>query len=557
MVARVVVLLVWDVLTITFFACWCIGLVAELQRSEVLSLEKLLHLPISIKGAFLINYFSSLVNLTLLIFLPGMVGLALGLAFGQGLEMLVLFLALPAFVLMVTALTYQFQGWLASLMVNKRRRRTIIALVTISFVVLMQVPNLLNIIRPWDSSARVEKKDSQQQANDPLAKEKEELKQLRAKGEITRAEYRARLEKLSGNRKAPDHEWEREVLPQVERVALWSNMAIPLGWLPLGAWAAMEDNLLIGLLGAIGMTSIGLWSLSRSYNTTLRLYTGQYTSGKGKASIPRTSAAPLPAVFLERQLPWFAEQTSAIALSGFQSLMRPEAKMMLLTPVIMVLIFGGMFMSNQLEVKLSFRPLMAFGGMGMMMLSMMQIMANQFGFDRSGFRVFVLCATTRRDILLGKNLAFAPIALLLACAAASLVQIFQPMRLDDFLACFPQAISMYLVFCLVANLLSIIVPMPIASGSLKPSNPRLVPLLLQLACGMMLPLAQLPLLIPFAIQIIAEWLGMKDRLPIYLILSLLECIMVIFVYRLVLSWQGSFLEMREQRILQIVAAKAE
>ena len=43
------------------------------------------------------------------------------------------------------------------------------------------------------------------------------------------------------------------------------------------------------------------------------------------------------------------------------------------------------------------------------LFGVVQLMANQFGFDRDGFRVFVLSAARRRDILLGKNLSFAPI----------------------------------------------------------------------------------------------------------------------------------------------------
>ena len=54
--------------------------------------------------------------------------------------------ALAAFLLMVTALTYQFQGWLASLMSNPRRRRTVIVASTMIFVLVVQLPNLLNFV---------------------------------------------------------------------------------------------------------------------------------------------------------------------------------------------------------------------------------------------------------------------------------------------------------------------------------------------------------------------------------------------------------------------------
>ena len=60
-----------------------------------------------------------------------MLGLALALAVVQGPAACCSALPLlAAFLLAVTALTYQFQGWLASLMTNPRRRRTVIVVVT-------------------------------------------------------------------------------------------------------------------------------------------------------------------------------------------------------------------------------------------------------------------------------------------------------------------------------------------------------------------------------------------------------------------------------------------
>ena len=144
-----VLMLVWDGLVVAFLFGWSVGLLTELQRSEALSLNKFLHLPVSLRGAFLINYLGSLISVSLILFVPAMVGMALGLACGRGPAMLLLLPLLAAFLLMVTALTYQFQSWLASLMTNKRRRRTIIALVTVLFVVLCQLPQLLHFLQPW------------------------------------------------------------------------------------------------------------------------------------------------------------------------------------------------------------------------------------------------------------------------------------------------------------------------------------------------------------------------------------------------------------------------
>src|SRR5258707_1188718 len=83
------------------------------------------------------------------------------------------------------------------------------------------------------------------------------------------------------------------------------------------------------------------------------------------------------------------------------------------------------------------------GGILLVLFGMLQLMANQFGFDRDGFRVFVLCAASRRDILLGKNLSFAPLALGLSALLVILVQVFCPLRLEHFLSMFPQLISMF------------------------------------------------------------------------------------------------------------------
>ena len=48
---------------------------------------------------------------------------------------------------------------------------------------------------------------------------------------------------------------------------------------------------------------------------------------------------------------------------------------------------------------------------------------------------------------------------------------------------FPQYLSMFLLFCIMTNLLSIYAPVHVAEGSLKPSNPKLGTVLLQWRCS--------------------------------------------------------------------------
>src|SRR5204863_6821975 len=129
-------LLTWGGVIAAFLFFWLMGLLTDLQRSEALALDKVMHLPVSPSGAFVINYLSSLFSLTLIAFLPGMVGLIVGQVFAGSVAMLLALPLLAAFLLAVTALTYQFQGWMAALMSNPRRRRTVIVFVTGGIILL-------------------------------------------------------------------------------------------------------------------------------------------------------------------------------------------------------------------------------------------------------------------------------------------------------------------------------------------------------------------------------------------------------------------------------------
>ena len=57
---------------------------AELQRSEPLTLSRFMHLPVSVRGAFLINYLSSFLSLSLIIFLPVMLAFCVALVYVKG-----------------------------------------------------------------------------------------------------------------------------------------------------------------------------------------------------------------------------------------------------------------------------------------------------------------------------------------------------------------------------------------------------------------------------------------------------------------------------------------
>ena len=546
-------LYVWDGLIVAFLFTWMIGLITELQRSEPLSLSKFLHLPVSVKSAFLINYFSSLLRLSLIFFVPMMLGYSLALVFVKGAMLLTVLPALAAFLLMVTALTYQFQGWLSSLMSNPRRRRLVVVAVTVIFVLGAQLPSLLSSnVAPFLTSQAEQLRQ--------LTKEMDELNRAFQANEVDGKEFTRRLKELVDHDELATKQADSELPEQVEGSALLANLVLPIGWLPLGVKGAAEGRLIPALLGILGMTLIGSASLWRAYRTTVGVYQGQATV---RGSQPSSRVASTPAglgktrtLLLERRIPGLSEPVTAITLGGLRSLLcSPEAKMMLLSPLIMAVIFGTMLLrrSGLQNVSDWIRPLFGVGAMFVVLFGVLQLMSNQFGFDRGGFRIFVLSAASRRDILLGKNLAFAPFVAGMALVLLVAVQVFVPMRVDHFLAMFPQFVSMFLLFCLLTNLLSIYAPIYIAAGALRHSKPKMSVVLSQLLTFVILfPLTQVLTLLPLGIEVLIKSQGWIPQVPVYLILSLLQCALVVLIYRLLLSWQGGLFQSREQQIVEIV-----
>jgi ABC-2 type transport system permease protein len=548
-------LFTWDGLVIAFLAMWASGLMVDLQRSEGLSLTKFLHLPVSLRGVFVLNYVTSQFSISLILLAPAMVGFSLGLVFAVGPIMLLLLPLVTACLLMVTALSYQFQGWLASLMVNKRRRRTVIFVVTLVFILMFQLPNLVNIYKPWEG----QHDELKAQAS------KAELDRALAAKEITFDQYRQRRDQIQGDLRKQSQEQNQQFWQQAQRIGWLVNLVLPPGWLPLGAMGLLEGDVLPALLGTLGLALIGTASLWRAYRTTVRLYTGQFTAGTkplapaAPSGAPiKAEAVPLPDGLIARKLPWLSEPASAIALAGFRSLTRaPEAKMLLLTPIILVVVFGGFYWRTSLNLPGIARPVPAFAVFAVVLLSLIQLVGNQFGFDRGGFRAFVLGPAPRRDVLLGKNLAVLPVALTLVCPLLIVIQVVYPMRIDYLLALAPQFVSMYLLFCLVANFLSIFAPMAVAAGSLKPANTRLIPILVQLFFMSLIPIVLAPTLLPLGIEFALEALELVQGMPVCLALTMLECAATMYVYRFVLTWQSNLLQAREQSILETVTTKAE
>ena len=213
-----------------------------------------------------------------------MLAFSLALIVVKGITMLLVLLFVAAFMLMVTALTYQFQGWLAALMSNPRRRRTVIMIMTLSFVLIVQLPNLLNFLAPWGSRQFAERAAANARA---LAQESEQMNRDLQSRKIDPNEAMPPTRRKSGKaaaRYAADrprnHGTARENGPVREH-----GRAVRVA--AAGRGLCGGRKLCPGrFLGLVGMTLIGSASLYRAYRTTIGMYQGQFTNRKGRAVAP-------------------------------------------------------------------------------------------------------------------------------------------------------------------------------------------------------------------------------------------------------------------------------
>jgi hypothetical protein len=522
----VVVWAVWCGLTVAFLFLWVMGLLIELQRSESIDLQRLMHLPVALGQIFVINYLASHLAVSIVVGVPAMMGLAIGLAISRGPAMLLLAPLALGMVFMITAWTYCLRGWLASLMSNPRRRRTVTVAVMFAFILLSQGPNLyFNVIRKVNRpAAGAASESAQSRRNAQSAANQEELDQFRS-----------------------------------------AQKYIPPLWLPLGAQGLAEGRALPALYGTLGCVAIGALGLRRAYRGTLRFYRGD-ASGKVTTQIQQSrmpTAAPAPTKagrrFLELRLPGVPEQAAALALATFRSLLRaPEVKLAWGTSFIVTIIVGGtLLFRSTTKTPEAAKPLIATGAVVFSVFMLVQFYSNQFGLDRDGFRALILAPVERRLILLGKNLACLPVGA--GFGVVLLVLIAARLRLSPFVfaAALLQLAAVLLLAGLVGNLLSILVPYRIAAGTLKPTKMPGLAMLVLMLCHFSFPIAMAPVFVPPLAELLWRSAGWPAVVPVNLILSIALAGVMALAYWQTLGPMGRLLQRRETKILGIVTVEVD
>lgn len=509
-------LAIWDGAVFAFLAFWLSGLMVEIQRSESIDLSRLLHLPVTLPQVFGFNYAASHLTPGIVVMLPGMLGLCAGLVFGAGPAMALLVPLVLGFVFMVTAWTYCVRGWLAALMVNKRRRRAIVVWVTIGFVAMCQLPNFL--------------------LNSPYVR-----KQMRS----------GHLERRTPGQALPEP-------------VLQAHLLLPPGWIGYGAMALKQGNAWPALWATAASCLIGALGLMRAYRLTIRFYQGADGRAEQKPAAPGEPGAPARRglLLVERRLPWLPDDTAALALATFRSLSRaPELKMAFIMPIVLGLmgVFTRFTRSRHswTGVPELWTGFVVAGVAVVAMFSFAHMMANMFGLDRSGFRALVLLPTRRHHILLAKNLAFLPFALAVALAMLAGIRFLVAASWTTLLAGVLQAGVAFLLLSLGGNLLSILVPYRMATGALQASKPKAMAILAGLGTLLFLPLVMLPMLLPPALQLLFSFFNWVPWLPVNLVATLGFLAISGSLYWLLLPMEGRLLERREQIILREVTEEVE
>jgi len=226
--------------------------------------------------------------------------------------------------------------------------------------------------------------------------------------------------------------------------------------------------------------------------------------------------------------------------------------------VIMLIVFGGMLAGKGGNVPVQYRPLVAQGlAAFILIIGLTGYLGNHLAFDRNGFRAFVLSCAPRRDILLGKNLSMLPFALIFSAFVIGIYNWVNPMRLDHLAAVLIQTISIYLLLCLAGNLLAVLSPIALKPGSGQPASHQGIRVLFQMLFMIVVPIPVGFTLIPFGVEALFRFMKWTTWFPAFLVLGVLQFAFVIWLYRLALNWQGTLLQRREQKILQVVSSKSE
>ena len=506
------VLMAWDgvLLAFLFFRVW--GIATDSRLDDVLSMQNFLHLPLAPSDVFMLNAVALHLQPSPLIFGAALLGLSLASIFALGPGHAILLpLALASFWCIV-ALTRQLQTFLAALMVNKRRRGTIVAVSFLVGMLLIQAPNIYILFGVRDSGERSDPESTAQVRVEPLV-----------------------------SREAP--QW-----------LLATNLAFPPGWLAYGAHEARAGRHWPAAVGTLALFAITGWSLRRTYRSALRVYRRR-ESGRGSDSGERASNPRGRRPLAEAYWRLFPAIPAAIGRASLRQWLRsPHGKHALLAPILVVLFLA--LAAIRFEDIGQAQPYLAVGLAVFFAYTPIVFAINAFGWDRGGFRVLLATDPPRRLVLVGKHLGLVPVSLGPGLAALVAVQLLWPQSATHFLASVLQLAVFCLVLFMIGSHFSITAPWAASFISLKQRGEALAANVGAFFAAAF-TVAMIMLAIAGMLALESLTAGLAWPIPVYLVVSILELALVAWWYRHGLLRLAEALPRQEEPILEAVTTPVD
>lgn len=520
-----VLMLVSDAVLGLILVLWAAGMLSELQRSDVVDFRKMLYLPVRLRMIFLLNFGVSLASPLLIFFGFIAFGASIGFTLGAGLRMLWLLPLSAAFYLALMAWTYHLRGLLGTLMENKRRRRLILTLIPVFFILVAQAPNLfIHLVRP----------------------ERDRGLETHENAALTPEEEQARLAK-----ELTDIRMQNEGL---RRKVVLANAVIPPGWLSTALVALREEEYGVAALCMLGFCGLAGLGLALGYRSTLTYYTGMSQRHPKPRSKDGRTRGVQKRPLTSRTLPLVSDDTSAVALASWLTAIRhPRVRVQLIMPLVIGLFLLVVYLSRHQEAAALPQAAWALPAVVFwLMLNCAPFLFNSFGLDPEGYQAFILLPTPRARYLAGKNLAFFPLLGTVFIFMVTVTAVATRPSFGVMAVSVLQFVQVYLTMCILGNFLSVYFPYRLKKDSMNTAkfNPRLF--LVGIGTMVLLPLAMLPTVVCYGLVLYGAYLGEWGRLPLGEIVSLMMTMLTFLVYRATLTPISQCLMGREQAILAIL-----
>ena len=603
---------VWNGLVVIFLVFWIVEISTELTRSDGVSMDRIMHLPISPSHVFSLNYILSLGNLPFIYFTCISIGLILGGSMAHGPSVLLIAIPVLAYLMMITALTSHLRSILSAWVANPKRRRLV--MVMLPFVVGITMAGLgLSVSKFTAYIGRITKPnthsvlpptptvlpDSTLPPNAPPVPldgiievpqdSPEEVAGAVTENPSTAEPSTAEPSTAEPSTAEPNSEIPQETAPRPAKIIELARLLdTTLGWIDVTVpplwFAACAESIPKSPWKSLwlvpSMLLIAALSLRRNYATTLRFYQHGFGSDLGlsrpvgdavaptvsssAATHADSAAGPLEKseetiAWMERTFPMLDETLSAIVAQTWISIWRaPEMKLQLMGPFIQPIILLFIMGYWKPSANPFLDTVIALGIAGFCLYASSGFLGNLFGFDRSGFRAWVMSPIPRHRILIGRNIAFGIPAFAVAALTCIGIGIYWRIPLDKHIFSLLALRPFIPVYFLVTNLQSILAPFGLPAGGIQPKRFNWKTVAMTLLLSTLIPTMFCVSIAPLGIEfVVSHFFPAMAPIPLAFILGIPWAFGSWCLYRALIVPLGKLLQHFQLSILEVVTSEVE